>query len=198
MLPVWVGAVRSANSLYPHLQLSYMEITRRLGLGGCYTGVVATWMRDVPFSMVYFSIYSNSVAYMRSRPALEGRGGLAAFLGGAVAGTTAAAISTPLDVIKTRVHSAAEPANMPLLKFIAREKNLVTTQINNILANEGAFRLRGWLLLALAIVMIVTLILVLSTGRGAFFKGLVPRCFIISPLFAITMFCYEGLQNKFG
>jgi hypothetical protein len=32
--------------------MSYGQLIRKLGASGLYTGVVATWIRDVPFSLV--------------------------------------------------------------------------------------------------------------------------------------------------
>jgi hypothetical protein len=94
-----------------------------------------------------------------------------AFAAGAIAGTTAAAVTTPLDVVKTRVHSAAKPVRLSPSEYWSREFRLVGEQFPAIWRNEGP---------------------------TAFLKGIVPRCLIISPLFAITMSCYEKFQSIFG
>ena len=36
------------------------DMVKELGIRGMYTGTVATGMRDVPFSIVYFSLYGMS------------------------------------------------------------------------------------------------------------------------------------------
>jgi solute carrier family 25 protein 39/40 len=83
------------------------------GLGGLWRGASATLARDIPFSAVYWS------AYEVARRAIDGavadhdgggRGGggggvrvfMSAFAAGASAGTLAAFMTTPMDVVKTR------------------------------------------------------------------------------------------------
>ena len=36
------------------------DMVKEMGIRGMYTGTVATGMRDVPFSIVYFSLYGMS------------------------------------------------------------------------------------------------------------------------------------------
>lgn len=147
----------------------YTHLVRQLGVSGLYTGVMSTLARDVPFSMVYFCLYAQSKSWLCGDQATPS--GVNAFLAGAIAGTTAAAITCPIDVIKTRVHSQARPEKLNASQFFSREFSLITQTTSKLLANEGS---------------------------AALFKGIVPRCLIISPLFAITMTCYEKFQQRFG
>lgn len=152
--------------------IGYRQLVKNLGFSGMYTGILATLSRDIPFSMIYFSLYSQTKQLLlkdaKDKEAVAGR----AFMAGAIAGTVAAAVTTPLDVIKTRVHSKAVAARVDGIGlFVSREVSLIKMNVANIVKNEG---------------------------YPAFFKGVVPRCMIISPLFAITMTCYEKLQQKFG
>ena len=39
------------------------DMVKELGIRGMYTGTVATGMRDVPFSIVYFSLYGMSTYF---------------------------------------------------------------------------------------------------------------------------------------
>jgi hypothetical protein len=138
----------------------YTEIVRNLGLTGLYTGILSTLTRDIPFSMVYFSLYSQS------KKRLEAMNIDPSFPAGVIAGTFAAAITCPVDVIKTRVQAAVTPKPMALADFAKQEVSLLVGTAKKVYKNEGP---------------------------KAFFKGIVPRCLIISPLFGITMFCYENL-----
>lgn len=154
--------------------VGYGRLLRQLGPSGLYTGVAATLIRDVPFSMLYFWLYgAGSNRFQAAGLSL----GPASFAAGCVAGTVAAAVSTPLDVIKTRVHSAAVAATLTgspgdaARQFVSREAELVRDNFRAILKKEGA---------------------------GAFFRGVVPRSVIIAPLFAITMTCYEELKERFA
>uniref|UniRef100_A0A7S0XK00 Mitochondrial carrier protein n=1 Tax=Erythrolobus madagascarensis TaxID=708628 RepID=A0A7S0XK00_9RHOD len=167
---------------------SYTELARELGFVGLYTGVVSTWMRDVPFSFIYFPMYAEVLRYLKSRyaapssPSSSTRSGSGvnhtalAFSAGTAAGTIAAGLTTPLDVIKTRVHSAAatsvlESQSTGLSGFFSAELSRVSTTASSILHQEGP---------------------------GAFWKGVLPRVLIISPLFGITMTCYETLVSVFA
>lgn len=157
----------------------YLPLARRLKLSGLYCGVFATLARDVPFSMMYFSLYGATKDAL-CRDSTEYLG-IKAFAAGAIAGTVAAGATTPIDVIKTRVHSNAEPLpidrftlwtrKMRVIWFLVREVQLLKKHTRELLAKEGA---------------------------ASLFKGVVPRCLIISPLFGITMFCFEQFKLRFG
>jgi len=150
--------------------ISYPRLVRDLGVSGLYTGVLATLARDIPFSMLYFSMYSQ---FKHQLLADHSSTNLAfkSFAAGAAAGTLAAALTCPMDVIKTRVHAAAVPVRLGWTEFVRREVSMWTVHASGIVRSEGV---------------------------GALFRGVVPRCAIISPLFGLTMTCYEEFQQRFG
>ena len=85
-----------------------VTIVRNLGLFGLYKGATACLLRDIPFSAIYFSVYSH----LKKDLFNEGRDGKRLGLGellisGAVAGMPAAYFTTPADVIKTRLQVEA-------------------------------------------------------------------------------------------
>ena len=150
--------------------LSYPALVRQLGLSGLYTGVVATLARDVPFSMVYFSMYSQLKRRMLKDDHSQLM--LKSLAAGCIAGTAAAALTSPLDVIKTRVQAAAKPApGQSVGQFLGREVQVWRTTLSELLQKEGS---------------------------SALFRGMLPRCVVISPLFGITMTCYEEFQQLWG
>ncbi|EGC33724.1 hypothetical protein DICPUDRAFT_80525 [Dictyostelium purpureum] len=138
---------------------SLKEIVSELGLKGLYKGTASTLLRDVPFSMVYFSMYGRIKQNLTSENGEIGLGRI--LLAGITAGTFAASVSTPMDVIKTRIQVKPRPGEPTYTGIM--------DCINKTLKNEGP---------------------------RAFAKGLVPRILIISPLFGITLVCYE-IQKKF-
>ncbi|KAG8778339.1 mitochondrial aspartate-glutamate transporter agc1 [Ceratobasidium sp. 428] len=85
-----------------------VHIVRQLGLFGLYKGATACLLRDIPFSAIYFPAY----AHMKKDFFNEGYHGKKlgfgeTLLSAAIAGMPAAYLSTPADVIKTRLQVEA-------------------------------------------------------------------------------------------
>lgn len=84
-------------------------IVKELGFAGLYKGASACLLRDIPFSAIYFSVYSNIKRSIFG----EGRDGKTKLgpgellISGAAAGMPAAYLATPADVIKTRLQVVA-------------------------------------------------------------------------------------------
>ncbi|XP_011642138.1 calcium-binding mitochondrial carrier protein Aralar1 isoform X5 [Pogonomyrmex barbatus] len=80
-------------------------VVKELGLFGLYKGARACFLRDIPFSAIYFPMYANT------KVRLADEGGyntpLSLLASGAIAGVPAAALVTPADVIKTRLQVIA-------------------------------------------------------------------------------------------
>jgi len=74
----------------------YSTLIRQLGVTGMYTGVLSTLARDVPFSMIYFSLYAQTKAMLLDQQQPGAPLGIKPFLAGAVAGTAAAATTCPI------------------------------------------------------------------------------------------------------
>jgi solute carrier family 25 aspartate/glutamate transporter 12/13 len=86
---------------------SAMWIVRNLGLAGLYKGASACLLRDVPFSMIYFPTYSNLKTGLFGESPTHKLGVLQLLTAGAIAGMPAAYLTTPCDVIKTRLQVVA-------------------------------------------------------------------------------------------
>ncbi|CAL9734407.1 mitochondrial aspartate-glutamate transporter Agc1p [Monosporozyma servazzii] len=90
------------------VNLTARSIISKLGFSGLYRGVTACLMRDVPFSAIYFPTYAHLKKDIfnfdpmdkRKRNRLKTWELLVA---GALAGMPAAFLTTPFDVIKTRL-----------------------------------------------------------------------------------------------
>uniref|UniRef100_G1PR04 Mitochondrial glutamate carrier 2 n=1 Tax=Myotis lucifugus TaxID=59463 RepID=G1PR04_MYOLU len=80
------------------------ELLRTQGLAGLYKGLGATLLRDIPFSIIYFPLFANlnNLGFNE----LTGKASFVhSFMSGCVAGSIAAVIVTPLDVLKTRIQT---------------------------------------------------------------------------------------------
>ncbi|KAK7427928.1 mitochondrial aspartate-glutamate transporter agc1 [Neonectria magnoliae] len=86
---------------------SAMWIVRNLGLVGLYKGASACLLRDVPFSAIYFPTYSHLKKDVFGETATNKLGVLQLLTAGAIAGMPAAYLTTPCDVIKTRLQVEA-------------------------------------------------------------------------------------------
>lgn len=73
-----------------------------------YRGWAVTVLREVPFTMIQFPLWEAMKAWRRRDTGFETVSGLESGLFGSVAGAVAAGITTPLDVLKTRMMLAAE------------------------------------------------------------------------------------------
>ena len=119
---------------------STWQVIKELGLTGIYRGTMTTWMRDIPFSIVFFSTF----AVLKEKTSNS-------FASGMLAGCLASTIATPMDVIKTRYQSEYDGRRiLGLYKETFRRE-----------------------------------------GLRAFFKGVLPRCLIVSPLFGISLMVYD-------
>lgn len=77
-------------------------IIRELGFSGLYKGSSACFLRDIPFSAIYFPLYATLKERFRHPEEAETRPAYL-LLAGTAAGVVAAGIVTPFDVIKTRL-----------------------------------------------------------------------------------------------
>jgi len=86
-------------------------------------------MREIPFALIQFPIYERAKVELgrwQASPATPAQAAICGSIGGAIA----AAVTTPLDVIKTRLMLGADKHNVPY-------KNAVETA-TRIVAQEGA------------------------------------------------------------
>ncbi|KAK8066446.1 hypothetical protein PG997_013193 [Apiospora hydei] len=86
---------------------SAMWIVKNLGLAGLYKGASACLLRDVPFSAIYFPTYSHLKRDFFGESPTKKLGVLQLLTAGAIAGMPAAYLTTPCDVIKTRLQVEA-------------------------------------------------------------------------------------------
>ncbi|KAK0670796.1 mitochondrial carrier domain-containing protein [Cercophora samala] len=96
-----------AKSLEGAPRRSAMWIIRNLGLVGLYKGASACLLRDVPFSAIYFPTYSHLKKDLFGESQTKKLGILQLLTAGAIAGMPAAYLTTPCDVIKTRLQVEA-------------------------------------------------------------------------------------------
>ncbi|KAI8845306.1 mitochondrial carrier domain-containing protein [Chytriomyces cf. hyalinus JEL632] len=129
-VPTEVVKQRMQTGQYNSVSTALTSIVQSDGVRGIYRGFAMTVFREIPFCCVQFPLFE----YMKKSWAL--RKGSApepweAGLCGSVAGGFAAAVTTPLDVVKTRIMLSA--------KSLAgeREYNSIPGSFRKIVAEEG-------------------------------------------------------------
>jgi solute carrier family 25, member 39/40 len=115
----------------PHTLRSVLKSVGALvqanGVSHLWRGLGPTLWRDVPFSGIYWASYE---AWKREFGRRRFEGAPAAFVSGAISGTTAALITSPFDVLKTRRQamvmagstSTEITATFPLIMEIVRNE----------------------------------------------------------------------------
>uniref|UniRef100_A0A673YI33 Solute carrier family 25 member 12 n=1 Tax=Salmo trutta TaxID=8032 RepID=A0A673YI33_SALTR len=94
-----------AGEITTSRRVGALTVVRDLGLFGLYKGAKACFLRDIPFSAIYFPVYAHTKAQFADE---QGRiGPLQLLTAGAIAGIPAASLVTPADVVKTRLQVAA-------------------------------------------------------------------------------------------
>uniref|UniRef100_A0A7E5A194 Calcium-binding mitochondrial carrier protein Aralar1 n=1 Tax=Panagrellus redivivus TaxID=6233 RepID=A0A7E5A194_PANRE len=86
-------------------KINVFTVLKELGFFGLYKGAQACFLRDVPFSMIYFPAYAHAKKLTTDEQGINSPGSL--FCSAFIAGVPAAALVTPADVIKTRLQVAA-------------------------------------------------------------------------------------------
>ena len=104
-------------------------IVKSLGVFGLYKGATACLMRDIPFSAIYFPTYAHLKKDYFGESPTHSLGILQLLTAGAIAGMPAAYLTTPADVIKTRLQVEAR-------KGETRYRN-IPHAFRTILAEEG-------------------------------------------------------------
>ena len=105
------------------------EMVSAMGLRGMYQGMTSTIMRDVPFSLVFFGSYGVFRRKLAD-PDTGKIGSMQALQCSFVAGTLGAAISTPLDVIKTRIQGEVKPGVKPYVGYVSTVKRIAVEEVS--------------------------------------------------------------------
>eukprot|EP00611_Tribonema_gayanum_P001614 TRINITY_DN1118_c0_g1_i6.p1 TRINITY_DN1118_c0_g1~~TRINITY_DN1118_c0_g1_i6.p1 ORF type:complete len:221 (-),score=22.72 TRINITY_DN1118_c0_g1_i6:200-862(-) len=104
------------------------------GARGFYAGYMTTIMREIPFSLIQFPLYERMKAVWGRRRGAPVHSYQAAVCG-SLSGAFAGALTTPFDVVKTRLMLGADKHGVPY-------KGMVPT-FQRIVADEGAVALFG-------------------------------------------------------
>ncbi|KAK3609859.1 hypothetical protein CHS0354_015049 [Potamilus streckersoni] len=159
--------MQSKQLTYADLGRDVKNTVKQNGFLSLWRGLGPTLLRDVPFSVIYWLGYETvkiTVLEQKKSPEMSFA---EAFLAGAFAGTIAAVITLPFDVIKT--HRQIE---LGQIVFSKDKKEVSST----------------WLLIQR---------LYRSQGMHGLLAGLAPRIFKVAPACAIMISSYEFFKSFF-
>ncbi|GMM29385.1 Mme1 protein [Martiniozyma asiatica (nom. inval.)] len=127
---------------YRGLANAVSTITKKEGAGTLFYGYKATLTRDLPFSALQFTFYEKFRQWAFQFTSLkQGRDELplyAELLTGAGAGGLAGVLTTPLDVVKTRMQTQNEASGSVILN-----SNSIISSLRTIYRNQGIVGLFG-------------------------------------------------------
>uniref|UniRef100_A0A7S2Y3T2 S-adenosylmethionine mitochondrial carrier protein n=1 Tax=Fibrocapsa japonica TaxID=94617 RepID=A0A7S2Y3T2_9STRA len=101
-VPTEVVKQRMQTGQYGSFREAVSTIMKTEGPGGFYTGYLTTVAREIPFSFIQFPMYEGLKKYWSEWQGKE-VGPSQSALCGSISGGIAAGITTPLDVVKTRL-----------------------------------------------------------------------------------------------
>jgi solute carrier family 25 protein 39/40 len=176
-------------TVVPGMIEEFRNLVRTHGFSSLYVGLAPTLWRDVPFSAVYWMLLERFRNELYKFESLGEWGGshyekqgekippgveaLHAFISGAAAGSIAAALTTPFDVVKTR--------------------RQMVTQVKDY--NTGSAVGYGRVSLGLLGHMQQ---IVEKEGLVGLWKGNITRMVKVAPACAIMISCYEFGKRAFG
>ena len=176
-------------TVVPGMKEEFHNLVRRNGFSSLYVGLAPTLWRDVPFSAVYWMCLERFKSKLYHFESLGKWGGshydkmgakippaveaLHAFISGAAAGSIAAALTTPFDVVKTR------------RQLVAQVKDNVPRSA------------LGYGRVSLGLLGHMKLIFE-QEGICGLWKGNITRMAKVAPACAIMISCYEFGKRAFG
>lgn len=155
--------MQSKNLTYAEISIVLRQVIKYEGYRGLFRGLGSTLLRDVPFSGLYWTTFETTKRIF-NRPDSEKNTFLFNFFCGSVAGSIAALVTLPFDVVKT--HQQIELGEKEIYtdgKNLQRAANMQDIA-KNIYRNHGF--------------------------KGMF-TGLLPRIFKVAPACAIMIATFE-------
>jgi solute carrier family 25 aspartate/glutamate transporter 12/13 len=112
-----------------HEKKSALQIAKELGPAGLYQGSVATLLREIPSSAIFFGCYIVLKDAFPDQP----------FVAGCLAAAPSAFLCTPMDVVKTRMQMERKEGEVPL-GFLDTMRKIVREEGPKALFNGGLTR----------------------------------------------------------
>lgn len=192
MTPFDTVKQRMQLGYYKNIFHCVKSIFRQEGLRAFYVSFSTTIMMNIPFACVMVSV--NESARKILNPSEEFSLS-ASMMAGCFAGACAAAVTNPLDVIKTKLQTQnLEPC--PRITSKAPDLNISLHSINSVRvditrASENIIEKKLDLKGSLDAVRLI----ISTEGYKGFLRGTLPRVLVHAPAVAITWTTYESMKT---
>ena len=176
-----------------------------LGLKGLYRGAGSCVLRDGTFSLLLFPLYAHAKDLTGVTEASSNvEVAMALGLAGLLAATPAAALSTPFDVVKTRIQAASSAdrhggAMAPTAGAGAGAGRLGSIAMVTTSSGRGSSAGSGRSLQVeseVASPLAAASAIIKEEGAGALFSGCIERVLRSAPQFAVTLSCADLLKQS--
>ncbi|XP_068624317.1 solute carrier family 25 protein Shawn-like isoform X2 [Battus philenor] len=155
--------MQSKQLTYSELNTALRQVIRYEGYKGLFRGLGSTLLRDVPFSGIYWTTFESTKRAF-GKPDSEKNSFLFNFFCGSVAGSIAAFVTLPFDVVKT--HQQIELGEKEI--YTDGQAQQRASNMQNIVKN-----------------------IYKNHGFKGLFTGLLPRIFKVAPACAIMIATFE-------
>lgn len=105
---------------YSSVKQAIQDIYKSNGFSGLYRGYFVTVLREIPFGLIQYPLYEFCKRKLKKGQELALKDIMKA---GAIAGGISAFLTTPIDVVKTRIMTSGEKT-FDLRKFIPTFRNI--------------------------------------------------------------------------
>jgi len=188
-----------ANSPYAGAMDCALKTLRNEGVRAFYRSYTTTLAMNVPFTAIHFSSYEAAKTALFKASEAEREGFAVQFAAGGVAGGLAAAATTPMDVIKTRMQTQCVLLDCDLAKT-------VETTANGVCAVRGTPKMcpqevaaaRARASASSANALSVARAIIRDEGVVALTRGMSARVLFHIPAAAICWTTYESGKRLLG
>jgi len=190
-----------ANSPYKGAIDCVVKTLRNEGVRAFYRSYPTTLAMNIPFTAIHFSAYESAKTALFKASEAEKEGFAVQFAAGGVAGGLAAAFTTPMDVIKTRMQTQCVLLDCDVAKTTEQTYSGVCTVRGSLKAcpqEAAAQQARAAVESTTANAISVARAIVRDEGALALTRGMGARVLFHIPAAAICWTTYEAAKRFFG
>ena len=111
LVPGEVLKTRLQSGAIKNLFSGISSILKEEGFRGFFAGYGATLLRDVPYTMLELGLYENIKSFIRSSKNLQNLSNTDELSAAAITGAVTGYITTPLDLVKTKIMSGSSESS---------------------------------------------------------------------------------------